>query len=217
MIIYLAPVLWCMDTGYIFDLDFCIADPRTMGEEFIDPLMRMLKDSNYHFGFEVSPDMETQIRQDLWSMSLDRVVRKHNIPNRVANAICAIYRELEAPNSIAHYGDLNHLGQIDGDMVLVTTGFYKLQRSKIAKLSLHRFLEAEVDAIDMLHPGKKALFAEIANRYGWRKIYVVGDGHVELDAARELGMVAIQTLRPDVKELPADYHITTFEQLGGIQ
>lgn len=194
--------------GYLIDLDKCVVDPQTMGISFIDPIMDVLA---YN-------DSETRrhIREDLWSLSLDRIIAKYGLPCDVRERMVAVYRELEAPDCIKAYDDVPVLAMQREKNILVTTGFSRLQQSKIARLGLAQyFSETHIDALDGDNPGKKSIFADVACRRGWTHVAVVGDGGAELSAARDLGMVAIQILRPGVERIDADHYISNFCELYG--
>src|SRR5690606_41362106 len=128
--------------------------------------------------------------------------------------------------------DLEYTGQMkpfDDDKVtreiplmnlLVTTGFKKLQRSKIHELNVEKDFEAcfVVDP-DKSKKTKKDIFAEIMNRYGLtaREVLVVGDDiHSEIQAGKELGLeTVLYDFASKYVELPeyTDHIITNFSEL----
>ena len=68
--------------------------------------------------------------------------------------------------------------------------------------------------------GKKRIFEELLKKNGWRKdeVLVVGDNPAsELSAAKSLGILTVQTLRPTIERWEeADYHIQSFRELADI-
>jgi FMN phosphatase YigB (HAD superfamily) len=101
------------------------------------------------------------------------------------------------------YADLAALADLPVKLFLVTSGFRKLQDSKIDALGLKSNFEAVyVDGIDESdRRGKEGLFREILERYRFesRSVLVVGDNpESEIEAGNRLGMATVQILRPGV-------------------
>lgn len=117
------------------------------------------------------------------------------------------------------YPDLSVVGSVPGERFLVTSGFRRLQESKIRALGIAAcFSEIFVDAIDSpARKGKRALFAEILGKYRFpiRDVVVVGDNpESELAAARSLGLIAVRILRPGVvRSEVATHHVTDLSGL----
>jgi len=117
------------------------------------------------------------------------------------------------------YGDLAVLAEIRAKLFLVTSGFRRLQESKVKALGIaHLFTEVHIDAIDESHPkGKLQAFEAImkTHQLGPREVLVVGDNpESEIAAGNTLGMATIQTLRPGVLSSPAaTHHIRTLGEL----
>jgi putative hydrolase of the HAD superfamily len=101
----------------------------------------------------------------------------------------------------------------------VTTGFRRLQESKIRALGLTQFFESiHVDAIDEPERcGKQKLFELILSTHRFRpmEVLVVGDSaDAEIEAGNRLGIRTVQTLRPGVSRADnADFHIHSFAEL----
>jgi putative hydrolase of the HAD superfamily len=86
---------------------------------------------------------------------------------------------------------------------LVTSGFRRLQESKIEALGIAPLFEAIfVDAIDEPGPkGKERIFREILERHALRtdEVLVVGDNPAsEIEAGNRLRLTTVQILRPGV-------------------
>jgi putative hydrolase of the HAD superfamily len=85
----------------------------------------------------------------------------------------------------------------------VTSGFRKLQESKINLLGLNKLLDKiYVDALDAPNRiGKKGLFELIMREENFSadEVLIVGDNSdSEIAAGNQLGMRTVQTLRPGV-------------------
>jgi putative hydrolase of the HAD superfamily len=96
---------------------------------------------------------------------------------------------------------------------LVTSGFRRLQESKIAALGITRLFNGiYVDAIDeSSRKGKQGVFAEILqeNHLRAEETLVVGDNpDSEIAAGNALGMQTVQILRPGVaRDGSAMHHV----------
>jgi putative hydrolase of the HAD superfamily len=108
------------------------------------------------------------------------------------------------------------------DCFLVTSGFKRLQDSKIDALGIRKWFTAvHVDAIDAAVPlGKEAIFRRILRDYALqpRDALVIGDNpDSELAAGARIGIRTVQTLRPGVvRSAAADHHITGLEELSAL-
>ena len=119
------------------------------------------------------------------------------------------------------YADLGALADLPLPRFLVTTGFRRLQESKIAALGLRaHFTEVRIDVVD--EPGRKGkqqLFQEIQQDYRLdpRRVLVVGDNpDAEIRAGNNLGMTTVQILRPGVPfGANAAHHIRGLRELQG--
>ena len=96
-------------------------------------------------------------------------------------------------------------------LFLVTSGFRRLQESKVRALKIAPlFAEIHVDAIDEAQPkGKLPAFEAILTKYRLSpaEVWVVGDNpDSEIAAGNQLGMTTIQILRPGVPASSAAAH-----------
>jgi beta-phosphoglucomutase-like phosphatase (HAD superfamily) len=101
------------------------------------------------------------------------------------------------------YPDLVILAGLPVQLFLVTSGFRRLQESKVRSLGIeHLFAEIHIDAIDEPdRKGKRRIFESILDRNGLRadEVLVVGDNaDSEIEAGNRLGITTVQVLRPGV-------------------
>jgi FMN phosphatase YigB (HAD superfamily) len=121
--------------------------------------------------------------------------------------------------AFADYGDLPILAELPAQHFLVTSGFRRLQESKIKALNLAPFFTAlYVDAIDEPDRlGKQGVFARILTDYELTsaEVLVVGDNaDSEIRVGNHLGMRTVQTLRPGVpRASTATFHIHSLSEL----
>jgi FMN phosphatase YigB (HAD superfamily) len=108
---------------------------------------------------------------------------------------------------------LHLLEQVPGERFLVTSGFRRLQQSKIVALGIERhFSEILIDAIDApARKRKRALFQQItaSRHFSASDVLVAGDNpESQIAAGKSLGIRCVQTLRPGVLRSDlADFHV----------
>jgi FMN phosphatase YigB (HAD superfamily) len=117
------------------------------------------------------------------------------------------------------YGDLAALREIRAKLFLVTSGFRRLQQSKVKALGIeHLLTELHIDAIDESGPkGKRHAFEAILRNHQLSpmEVLAVGDNpDSEIAAGNELGMTTVQILRPGVPpSTAATYQIRSLHEL----
>jgi len=184
----------------VFDLDNCLASAKEPGESLFEPAFAAMRAANRG---RVAEAQLAAAFADCWYHALDYVARKHHLPDDVFRAGWEAFREIMVRQPMRGYPDLEVLAELPVARFLVTSGFRRLQESKIAALGVRDlFDEVHVDAID--EPGRKGkehLFRDIAERRGWQpaELLVVGDNaDSEIAAGNALGMPTVQILRPGV-------------------
>lgn len=200
-------------------MDNCIFDTSSMGGRAIQGVKDALASS------ALSEDTKLAVGAALKTDPLDDVLKRLNVPAEVGEAMRAAYRESDVPAdcTVKTYGDEQHIQELPQKKILVTSGYLKFQTSKIKRLGIaHMFDEIIIDVLDdpAARKGKTKIFGEILQQYGWSKeeVLVVGDNpRSELGAAKELGIKAIQTLRPRIEKWDgADYHVTSLKELQAL-
>lgn len=208
-----------MIKGIIFDLDNCIFDTSSMGGRAIQGVKDALLSS------ALPEDTKQAIGLALKTDPLDDVLKRFGVPAEVGEAMRVAYRESDVPEDcvVQTYGDEQYIQELSLKKVLVTSGYLKFQTSKIKRLGIESlFDEVIIDVLDdpLARKGKTKIFEEILHRYGWDsgEVLVVGDNpRSELRSAKELGIMAIQTLRPRIEKWDeADHHIFSFKELQAL-
>ena len=120
------------------------------------------------------------------------------------------------------YPDLGTLAELPAMLFLVTSGFRRLQDSKIRALQFEPLFEAiHVDAIDEAdRMGKEGIFKDILKTYRLapEEVLVVGDNpDSEIEAGNRLGMRTVQILRAGVpRGSNAAHYIHSLSELKGL-
>lgn len=198
----------------IFDLDNCLAPATAVGEALYAPALTAIRSAN---DGHVSADELASAFREMWTDAYDWVADHYGFTPAMRAAGWEILTRIEVTGRLAGYEDLNLLGSVPGERFLVTSGWRRLQESKIRALGIEgQFQEIFIDAIDEPRRcGKTALFQHIIAQYGLKAsdVVVVGDNpDSELAAAREVGLRAVQMLRPGVARSEA-----TAESVTGLR
>lgn len=200
----------CMK-AIIFDLDNCLSPAAEPGAEFLASAMAAIREAN---DGSLAEDALQAAFSDMWWHAFDWVADKYAFTPAMIDAGWKALASAEIAGRMHGYQDLPLLQSVPGERFLVTSGFRRLQESKIRALGIApHFSGVFVDAIDApVRQGKRRIFEEILakHRLAVPDVVVVGDNpESELAAARSLGLIAVQILRPGVvRSDVAMHHVT---------
>jgi putative hydrolase of the HAD superfamily len=203
----------------IFDLDNCLADAREVGEELYQPAFEAIRQANLGV---VAPEALDRAFHDIWRHSLDWVAAQYGFSQAMITAGWHVFSGLEVNRKLTGYGDLSILSELSAARFLVTSGFRRLQESKIEALDLRPLFAAiYVDAIDEPNRvGKLGYFERILQdrELAAAEVLVVGDNaDSEIAVGVRLGMPTAQTLRPGVPyAASASFHIRSLQELKAL-
>jgi putative hydrolase of the HAD superfamily len=158
---------------------------------------------------------------ECWRVSFDAIADKYGFTEAMRSVGWREFCRMEVRTPMRGYGDLAVLKDVPVQKFLVTSGFRRLQDSKIRALDLaDSFTAIHIDAIDEPNRlGKKALFEQILATHNLRpdEVLVVGDNEdSEIAAGNQLGMRTIQIVRPGVpRSGRAGLHIYGLAELKG--
>ena len=205
-----------MTKALIFDLDNCLAPANEVGEELFEPAFDAIRRANHG---TVSNEALELAFTDVWRHPLDWVAAKYSFSEAMLAAGWRVFVAMEVARPMHGYGDLPVLAELPAQLFLVTSGFRRLQESKIKALNLAPFFTAlYVDAIDEPDRlGKQGVFERILTDHELTsaEVLVVGDNaDSEIRAGNHLGMRTVQTLRPGVPRASnATYYIHSLSEL----
>jgi FMN phosphatase YigB (HAD superfamily) len=188
----------------IFDLDNCLARADEI-PGLLEPGFEAVRRANG--GTVAGAELERALDACRYR-PFDEVAREHGFSEAMVRAGHRVFGTTTVDAPMTGYPDLPILADIPVRRFLVTTGFRRLQRSKIDALGIAPLFEAiRIDAIDEGRPaGKEAVFRDILRDHGLRpdQVLVVGDSSSsEIAAGNRLGMTTVQILRPGVERSPA--------------
>jgi putative hydrolase of the HAD superfamily len=206
-----------MLTAGIFDLDNCLAAANEPGEALYERVFDAIRSAN------AGSHSEAQLQvafSDIWVHAFDWVAARHGFTTAMLEAGWRVMSSLEVDCPLHGYGDLHVLCTLPLRRFLVTSGFRRLQLSKIRALGVENAFEhVFVDALDdPRRKGKLGIFRDILRLLGTepRDVLVAGDNpESEIAAGNELGMKTVQVLRPGVSRSErAQWHVHSLGDLG---
>ena len=208
-----------MTKAIILDLDNCLSPADEPGASLLASVFEAIRRTNQ--GLFSESEME-RIHFDCWRNPLDAVAQKHGFPAEMLSAAWAAYENLEVKTAMQGYDDLQTLAELPVEKFLVTSGFRRLQESKVRALGLASILTAVyIDAVgeaDRL--GKEGLFQKILRVHGLgrNEVLIVGDNpDSEIAAGNRLGIETVQILRPGVERgANAKYFISGLRELQSL-
>jgi putative hydrolase of the HAD superfamily len=194
-----------MIKAMIFDLDCCLAAANEVGDQLFEPAFQAIREANRG---SVPESKLASAFADCWRFPFDAVAEKYGFSPEMRAAGFKVLSKMEVREPMRGYGDLDALGELPVKLFLVTSGFRRLQESKVKVLGIgHLFAGIHIDAIDEPSPkGKLQLFEEIlgAHRLKAEEVIVIGDNpDSEIAAGNRLGMLTAQILRPGVRATEA--------------
>jgi len=199
----------------IFDLDSCLSAADEPGAGIFQPAFAAIIQANHGSHTQAALDAAFT---DMWRLPYDFVARKHGFSAEMFAAGWRALAQVEVATPMTGYGDLDALKELPVARFLVTSGFRRLQESKIKALGIASWFTAIcVDAIDEPgHRGKQSIFEDLLRTHRLRpsEVMIVGDNpDSELAAGDRLGIRTVQTLRPGVPVAQATYHIHSLHEL----
>ncbi|MEC3879705.1 HAD family hydrolase [Parapedobacter sp. 10938] len=197
----------------IFDLDNTIYPVASIAKGLFGDLYRLIgADGRYTGEFE-------DIKYNIERKPFQLVAAEFHFNEELTALALALLADLEYNGPMAPFDDYPLTRDIDCLKFLVTTGFTKLQWSKIRQLNL----QADFEACYVVDPAssqqtKKDVFAGIMDKYRLNpeEVLVVGDDlQSEIKAGRELGIdTVVYDYAGKFGSLENHHVITNFDALN---
>lgn len=170
----------------ILDLDNTIYPVSSIGEKLFKSLLILIKESGEH------DDNFEEIKDLIMRRPFQFVANDFSFSEQLKTKSMELLSELTYDDVMIPFDGYETLADIPCKKYLVTTGFIKMQNSKIRQLKI----ENDFDKIFIVDPSKSTLtkkdvFAQILldNQYKPEDVLVVGDDlHSEIKAAKMLGI-----------------------------
>lgn len=192
----------------LFDLDNTLYPVPSIGEELFKPVFDLIAK-------EHADDIDA-IKKEMMGTPFRKVAEKYGMNKELTEKAIAIQEDIEYNKPIAVFEDYHFIKEIRAERFLVTTGFYKMQQSKVKNMGITGDFK-EFHIVDPTQTSKREIFADIMRQYNYRAddLLVVGDDpESELKAAKELGIETVLYGPEEGKDASqATYHIRNFKQL----
>jgi putative hydrolase of the HAD superfamily len=172
----------------ILDMDNTIYPVHSIGFKLFKVLFDLIEQSGSH------PNIE-EIKAALMKRPFQVVADEYGFSDQLKNDCLALLQELMVEEAMQPFEDYEEIKKIALPKYLVTTGFPKLQHSKVRQLGIEADFEG-IFVVDLNRPGasKKAVFQQIMaeNNFSPADLIVVGDDvNSEIKAGQELGIDAV--------------------------
>jgi len=171
----------------IYDLDNTVYPVPAIGEKLFGPVFDLIAGSGEH-----DNDMGA-IKHDTMRTPFRIVAQRYGFSKQLTDKAIALQEELTYDEHIDTFEDYPIIKELPGERFLVTTGFSKMQSSKIDNMDIRQDF-TEVHIVDPTITSKKEVFAGIMQRYNYRPedVLVVGDDpDSEIQAAKDLGIETV--------------------------
>lgn len=197
----------------IYDLDNTIFPVSAIGDKLFGPVFDLIEASGEH------TDSMDAIRYAIMRTPFRLVAARNNFSNTLTQQGIQLQETLAYNEPIATFEDYPEIKNIPGERFLVTTGFHKMQYSKIEQLGITGDFK-EIHVVNPTLTNKKEVFAGILDRYAYApdEVLVVGDDpESEIAAAKALNIPTVLYDKNDnFSADEADFKINHFADLKNI-
>jgi len=180
-----------MKKALILDLDNTIYPVSSISENLFGTLFDVL-DQHAEIINADDADKVDKIKDEMTSRPFQHIADEHKLNGDVRDKMIGILRNMAYSQPMKPYDDYQHVRKILLDKFLVTTGFSKLQWSKVRMLGIEDdFKHIHIVDPDVNPQTKKDVFAEImqTHNYAPADLLVIGDDpESEIKAAKALGI-----------------------------
>jgi putative hydrolase of the HAD superfamily len=166
-----------MKKAIIFDLDNTIYPVSDIADHLFAGLFGVL-DQNSALINKTDPEIITRIKDEMTRRPFQYIADKFQLDEAIRDQMTGVLRNMTYDLPMRSFDDYHHLKQIPLVKFLVTTGYLKLQYSKIRQLGIENdFEEIIVVDPDVSNKTKKDVFAEIMEKYNYKpeELLIIGD------------------------------------------
>lgn len=206
----------------VFDLDNTLFDSTTIPLEVLAPATAAARAANVG-PHAVAADVLEAAIEAARRFGFLTVAERFSIPPPIRAAWREAYRRLTVTGPLQPYPDVVPcLEALALPRYLLTSGFRRMQESKIAALGIARRFDAVfIDQLDTgSSSGKRPFLERILERrrLAPEELLVIGDSaESEIAAGNAVGAVTAQILRPGItRSDSARHHLTTLAELPAL-
>jgi putative hydrolase of the HAD superfamily len=204
-----------MIRALIIDLDNTIYPVKSISDELFAPLFNLIDD----YAAELGTGVAAQAKEEITRVPFQRVAGQFGFSDELIEKGVALLSGTSIDEPMHPYPDYKHLQSIDLDKFLVTTGFIKMQNSKVNMLGIRN----DFRNIYIVDPAtstktKTDMFEQIMQTYHYTpdEVLVIGDDpESEIKAAKPLGIKTV-LYDPDGKYPfgAVDHHIKNHREVS---
>jgi len=180
-----------MKKALILDLDNTIYPVSSIAENLFGQLFKVLDEYSDTINIG-DAEQVNKIKEEMTRRPFQHIADEYQLDSELLERMISALKNLTYHLPMQPYKDYAHIRSIPLDKFLVTTGFMKLQLSKVKMLGI----EQDFKAIHIVDPEvspktKKDVFADIMKEHNYRadQLLIIGDDpQSEIKAANELGI-----------------------------
>lgn len=204
-----------MIRALIVDLDNTIYPVKSISDDLFAAFFKLIDD---HAG-ELGTYVVNEAKEEMTRVSFQKVAKKYDFSEELTEKGIQFLKEAILTKSMFAYDDYKHIQNLTIDRFLVTTGFVKMQNSKVNMLGIcNDFKNVYIVDPSTSSKTKKDIFEQIIADYHYKpnEVLIVGDDpESEIKFAKLAGLKTV-LYDPTGKYQPseADYHIKNHAELG---
>jgi putative hydrolase of the HAD superfamily len=172
----------------IIDLDNTIYPVKSIGDKLFAPLFDLLRSP----GYGLNSQTITEAREQIMRIPFQKVAEQFDFPEGLRKDALTLLRGLTYDQPMQFFEDYELIRQLDTMKFLLTTGFQKLQESKVRSLGIENdFTEIFIVDPDKSEKTKKDIMIHIMDKYRLspESLLVIGDDpESEIKAAKDLSI-----------------------------
>jgi putative hydrolase of the HAD superfamily len=170
----------------IFDLDNTIYPVSSIAENLFEKLFAVIEKSGEYKG-----DFEA-VKLEIQRTPFQKVAGAFSFSEQLLNNCMEVHSNLTYDDPMQYFPDYKLVKELPQTKFLVTSGFSKLQHSKIENLGIRNdFKEIIILDLQQSNETKKDIFKRLLEKYKYLKkeVLIVGDDiKSEIQAGEELGI-----------------------------
>lgn len=180
-----------MIRALIIDLDNTIYPVKSISNHLFAPLFNLID----QYADALGANAVAAAKEEITRAPFQRVASEFNFSDELLHRGVALLTEAVIDEAMQPYPDYKHLQNISIDKFLVTTGFIKMQNSKVNKLGIRRHFRNIYIVDPATSPKTKTdMFAQIMENYHYQasELLVIGDDpESEIKAAKPLDIKTV--------------------------
>ncbi|HTD99860.1 MAG TPA: HAD family hydrolase [Mucilaginibacter sp.] len=180
-----------MKRALILDLDNTIYPVSSIADNLFAVLFKTLD----LYADRINADDEdkvNKIKQEMMRRPFQHIADEYGLSDDIKNSMVDVLKNMTYDLPMQPFEDYAHIKSVPLDKFLVTTGFVKLQYSKVRMLGIeHDFKAIHIVDPEVNQKTKKDVFAEIMEKHSYapHELLVIGDDpQSEIKAAIALGI-----------------------------